>query len=560
MTSIAERGSAGRSTFRRYARRLEAHRLVERGAITEAELIEAVEAVDEAVAAVEGRGFEVTPFAPQPELARAVGLDPSVELWVKDETGNVSGTHKARHLFGVALAHRLAEATPEASHHPGDSRGPGAIRDSGDSRGSEAPRDPVASRGPDDSRGSEAPYAIASCGNAALAAAVLARAVGRALDVYVPVWANPAVVDHITELGGRVVRCPRADGVLGDPAHHAMQAAVAAGAVPFSCQGTDTPTTIDGARTLAYEMVDALAAAATDPGPAALAADPGSDALAADASDSGPDALAADAPDSGPDAMAADDRPGSARLDRVFVQVGGGALATALVTGLAACEGLDRLPVIHAVQPVGNHPLVRAWDRVAAEITGQPPPADNRARAAAAAGMGPLGDEAVRVVTARLAANPQRYMTPWETEPVSYATGILDDVAYDWTAVVEAMLRSGGHPVVAGEDDLRLAHRLARLHTGIDVCPTGAAGLGGLLALLAAGSGAPASLDAAAGLSSAEPDAAGSGTAADSDAAGSGGLAVRPGERVAVLFTGRLRPGDPDPLKPAASTELNSSG
>lgn len=496
MTSIAERGSAGRSTFRRYARRLDAHRLVERGAITEAELIEVIEAIDEAVAAVEGRGFEVTPFASRPELARAVGLDPAVELWVKDETGNVSGTHKARHLFGVALAHRLAEATSEASRHHDDFRGIG------------------------DSRDPEAPYAIASCGNAALAAAVLARAVGRALDVYVPVWANQAVVDRITELGGRVVRCPRTDGVLGDPAHHAMQAAVAAGAVPFSCQGTDTPTAIDGARTLAYEMVDALAADASDPGPAALAADapgPALDALAADASDPGPAALTADA-------------LGPARLDRVFVQVGGGALATALVTGLAAAEGLDRLPVIHAVQPVGNHPLVRAWDRVAAEITGEEAPTDNRARAAAAAKMGRLGDEAVRAVTARLAADPQRYMTPWETEPVSYATGILDDVAYDWTAVVEAMLRSGGHPVVAGEDDLRRAHRLARLHTGIDVCPTGASGLGGLLALLAAGSGTQAG-------------------ASDPDADGSGGLAIRPGERVAVLFTGRLRPGDPDPLK-----------
>lgn len=510
MTSIAERGSAGRSTFRRYARRLEAHRLAERGAITEAELIEAIEAIDEAVAAVEGRGFEVTPFAPRPELARAVGLDPAVELWVKDETGNVSGTHKARHLFGVALAHRLAGATSEASRHHDDFRG------IGDSHGSEAPHASVSSRAPDGSRSPEAPYAIASCGNAALAAAVLARAVGRALDVYVPVWANQAVVDRITELGGRVVRCPRTDGVLGDPAHHAMQAAVAAGAVPFSCQGTDTPTAIDGARTLAYEMVDALAADASDPGPDALAADATNPGPAASASDSGPDALAADA-------------LGPARLDRVFVQVGGGALATALVTGLAAAEGLDRLPVIHAVQPVGNHPLVRAWDRVAAEITGEEAPTDNRARATAAAGMGRLGNEAVRAVTARLAADPQRYMTPWETEPVSYATGILDDVAYDWTAVVEAMLRSGGHPVVAGEDDLRRAHRLARLHTGIDVCPTGAAGLGGLLALLAAGSGTQAG-------------------ASDPDADGSGGLAIRPGERVAVLFTGRLRPGDPDPL------------
>ena len=496
MTAV-EQGGVGRSTFRRYARRLEAYRLVEQGAITEVELIEAVEAVNEAVAAVEGRGFEVTPFAPQPELAGAVGLDPSVELWVKDETGNVSGTHKARHLFGVALAHRLAIADPEAPadtaapHHPGDSRSPEAPCDSVASRG------PGDSLGPRDSRRLKAPYAIASCGNAALAAAVLARAVGRALDVYVPVWANPAVVDRITELGGRVVRCPRAAGVLGDPAHHAMQAAVAAGAVPFSCQGTDTPTAIDGARTLAYEMVDALAAADA-PEPARAPAD----------------------------ALAATDADRPARLDRVFVQVGGGALATALVTGLAASEGLGRLPVVHAVQPEGNHPLVRAWDRVTAEITGEPPPADNRARASAAAEMGPLGDEAVRAVAVRLAADPQRYMTPWETEPVSYATGILDDIAYDWTAVVEAMLRSGGHPVTASEDDLRQAHRLARIHTGIDVCPTGAAGLGGLLALLAAGPGTDSS---------------------------AGGPVIKPGERVAVLFTGRLRPGDPDPLNPLAA-------
>ena len=496
MTAV-EQGGVGRSTFRRYARRLEAYRLVEQGAITEAELIEAVEAIDEAVAAVEGRGFEVTPFAPQPELAGAVGLDPSVELWVKDETNNVSGTHKARHLFGVALAHRLATA------------GPGA------------PADHVVFRSPDDSRGLEAPYAIASCGNAALAAAVLARAVGRALDVYVPVWANPAVVDRITELGGRVVRCPRAAGVLGDPAHHAMQAAVAAGAVPFSCQGTDTPTAIDGARTLAYEMVDALAAADAHR-PARAPADTDTPELARAPADA--DALAA-APGYARAPAAADtDRP--ARLDRVFVQVGGGALATALVTGLAASEGLDRLPVVHAVQPVGNHPLVRAWDRVTAEITGEEAPGDNRARAAATAGMGPLGDEAVRAVAVRLAADPQRYMTPWETEPVSYATGILDDVAYDWTAVVEAMLRSGGHPVTASEDHLRRAHRLARLHTGIDVCPTGAAGLGGLLALLAAGPGAGSSAD---------------------------GPVIKPGERVAVLFTGRLRPGDPDPLNRLAA-------
>ena len=100
---------------------------------------------------------------------------------------------------------------------------------------------------------------------------------------------------------------------------------------------------------------------------------------------------------------------------------------------------------------------------------------------------------------------------------MSYASGILDDITYDWVDIVEAMLASGGWPLVAPEGDFRRAHRLAHEHTDIDVCPTGAAGLGGLLALTAASDG-------------------------------SGAAGVSPGERVAVLFTGRTRLGDPDPL------------
>ena len=199
------------STFERYSDRLEAHRLVAAGAVSSGAPDAAVRELDDAVARVEGHGFEPTPFGPSPELAEAAGVG-RAELWVKDETGNVSGSHKARHLFGVALAHRLASQ--------------------------------------DDDLGESPPYAIASCGNAALAAAVVARAVGRRLDVFVPTWANDAVVARITELGGRVVRCEREPGVPGDPAHHAMRAAIEAGAVAFSCQGTETPAAIDGGRTL----------------------------------------------------------------------------------------------------------------------------------------------------------------------------------------------------------------------------------------------------------------------------------------------------------------------
>ncbi len=453
---------AAQPTFEHYARRLEAYRFVEAGTVPAEAACQAVRDLDEAVGAVEGHGFEPTPFDPYPELADAIGIGDS-ELWVKDETGNVSGSHKARHLFGVALTHRLE----------GADAGAGA-----------------------------SPYAIASCGNAALAAAVVARAVGRRIDVFVPTWANDAVVERITALGGRVVRCEREPGVPGDPAHHAMLAAIEAGAVPFSCQGTETPATIDGGRTLAWEMVDALVG-----------------------HDGG--------------------RP--AHLDRLFVQVGGGALATAVVTGLsdAVSRGdLTRLPRVHAVQPEGNHPLVRAWDTLALElrteeraggsrdrhyfldriVAAQAAPQgtmDNRLRARIAEELARMSDDRLQEAVDRLRDDPERYMRAWEQEPVSYASGILDDVTYDWIDIVEAMLTSGGWPLVAVEDDFRRAHRLAHEHTSIDVCPTGASGLGGLLALCAASEG-------------------------------TGTAGVSAGERVAVLFTGRMRPGDPDPLASAA--------
>ena len=35
------------------------------------------------------------------------------------------------------------------------------------------------------------------------------------------------------------------------------------------------------------------------------------------------------------------------------------------------------------------------------------------------------------------------FMWPWETEPVSVATGILDDETYDWLAVVRGTIESG---------------------------------------------------------------------------------------------------------------------
>jgi threonine synthase len=96
-------------------------------------------------------------------------------------------------------------------------------------------------------------------------------------------------------------------------------------------------------------------------------------------------------------------------------------------------------------------------------------------------------------------------MWPWEDEPKSVATGILDDETYDWLAVATGMLATGGFPVIVDEDTLRRANDTGRAATGIDVDHTGTAGLAGALELHRRG-------------------------------------ILGPDERIAVLFTGVRRP------------------
>ena len=52
---------------------------------------------------MDGHGFRATPFFRSPDLSDALGFDGDGGVWVKDETGNVSGSHKGRHLMGVLI-------------------------------------------------------------------------------------------------------------------------------------------------------------------------------------------------------------------------------------------------------------------------------------------------------------------------------------------------------------------------------------------------------------------------------------------------------------------------
>jgi len=408
-------GDAEPNPFIRYRVLLHAYHLARAGGLADDEFCTLVRRLDRRVGVVDGHGFRATPFARSPELSERLGFSETGGVWVKDETRNVSGSHKARHLFGVLLhlevAERLGLADPA--------------------------RRPL--------------LAIASCGNAALAAAVVAAAGGRTLDVFVPTDADPAVLARLEELGAQITVCPRDGAAHGDPTVARLLQAVADGELPFTCQGNLNGLAVEGGETLGYEIAGALAASGET-------------------------------------------------VDRIIVQVGGGALASACAAALREAAALGALPAaprVDTVQTGAAWPLKRAYDAVTARSGG-------------------AGPEEVRRALRYAARHRSRFMWPWEHEPHSIAHGILDDETYDWLAVVEAMLATGGSPLVVCESRLAQANAVARQTTGIDVDHTGSAGLAGLLALRDAGE-------------------------------------IGAGERVAVLFTGAVRTGSRLPALVAAN-------
>lgn len=378
------------------------HSALARG-LSDERFVELVRALDDAIAKVDGRGFVATPFLQHPTLARELGVS---RLWVKDDTVNVAGSHKARHLMGLMLALEVDRAL-------------GGV-------------------------GEPAPLAIASCGNAALAAAVVARAAARALEVFVPAEADPRVVAALERRGAELTSCLRQPGEAGDPTVQRFRQALASGALPFTCQGPENGLVIEGGETLAFEMISEL-------------------------------------------------RAQQQELDLLVIQVGGGALATAVAGGFEEAHALGlvaRLPRFCTVQTEGSAPLARAYDRVVARIVdsvevGESCPAGRAGRAAWL--LSRVSPVAIEQALRYAATHRSAFMWPWEQTPRSVASGILDDETYDWLAVVRAMLLTGGWPLVVAERTLREANELAQTATGIAVDATGSAGLAGYLALAAQG-------------------------------------------------------------------------
>ena len=376
----------------------------------------------------EGRAFEVPPLTAELSLASALGRTGS--LWVKNETGNVTGSHRGRHLMATLLYLEALSAL----------------------RGETARK----------------VLAIYSWGNAAQAAAAVARAGGYELHAFVPEDVDPAVGAMLALRGAVVEKIPRSSTGKGDPCYLAFQKAIhQKDWMPFACAGNDNWSNIEGGSTLGWEMVMQLA-------------------------------------------------DQSERLDSLVVQVGGGALARSVAQAFEEALPLgiiDALPRIHVCQPEGGFAFVRAYLLALAEIArreglpfdlnydhgGEPmiqlqkTLSFVRSRSAQIQETGVFinrhfDSAGVQSVLKDMAGAPGRYMWPWDgAAPRSLAHGILDDVTYDWFYLLLAVLRTGGWAEILTESTIRDAYLKAQHHTGIPVCPTGASGLAGLIQLIESG-------------------------------------------------------------------------
>ena len=130
--------------------------------------------------------------------------------------------------------------------------------------------------------------------------------------------------------------------------------------------------------------------------------------------------------------------------DQVFIPTGAASLLTGVYKGFRDFNKLgfiDKYPKLIAVQPEGNHPLVRAWkERV----------------------------------------DPFN-IKPWEKPPQTIATGLEDTYPWDGDMGLRALYDTKGYGIVVSDEEIVKAMKLLASLEGIFAEPSGAAGLAGLI-------------------------------------------------------------------------------
>lgn len=353
--------------------------------MSDAQYVKMVQDLDKALEEIDGTGFRETPmYWHQP-----------LNSFIKVEVDNVAQSHKARHLFNAMLYLLAHKNTTE---------------------------------GAELEQLSKRRLAVASCGNAGLAAATIAAAAKWPIDVCIPADANAVVVARLKEVGATVHMIGR-DGTpletvvgsistegSGDPTVTAFRNLVEKGSIPLSVQGPECWAAVEGGQFMAWEVASALAR----------------------------------------------DFPDVNKLGNVYTQVGGGAMGGGLMQGFQrvvsgdldgfSTQKITDLPTLKCVQPEGNNPLGRAFAKMSE----------------------------AKVQSNVAAQNRNDYMFPWEN-PHSVAYGILDDETYDWVTLCNSMSKTNGSVITVNDILVNQAKSIAEYGLGVDVCHTGAAGLAGLL-------------------------------------------------------------------------------
>jgi threonine synthase len=391
-----------------------------------------LERVTDQLRRLEGRDFKVTPLTEEPALASALGW--TGRLWVKNETANVAGSHKGRHLMATLLYLEALRALKGET--------------------------------------TKKVLAIYSCGNAALGAAAVARAGGYELHAFVPADVDRTVAAMLAERGSLVEKIPREGTGEGDPCYLAFQKALRQnGWLPFACAGNDNWSHIEGGATLGWEMLMQLGDRSE--GIDSVVIQVGGGALARSIAQAFEEAL----------------QLGFIRtLPRIHVCQPEGGFPFVRAYLLALAEIARR----------GGRSFDLRYDKGADPVTQLQKAAafarerQDQIQEAAAFAKRSFDTPVVQSVLNEMAGSASHFMWPWDgAAPHSLAHGILDDVAYDWYFLLRTVLRSDGRAEILSENTIRIAYEKAHLNTGIPVCPTGASGLAGLMQLEATGAITP---------------------------------------------------------------------
>ena len=377
--------------------------------------------IDRQMKAFEGKIFQVLPLVESRRLAEALGRKGHISI--KDETSNITGSHKGRHLMGTLFyLEALRKLRKEKRKRI---------------------------------------LTIYSCGNAALAAAAVARAGQYELHAFVPDDVEKTVMDMLAERGAIVEIISRDSTGKGDPCYLAFQRAILEkGWIPFSCSGNDNWSNIEGGETLGWEMILQLKDV----------------------------------------------------LSSLIIQVGGGALARAVSQAWNEFHQLGvvaYLPKVYACQPEGGFPFVRAYYLVLKKIASQnglrfdlyydvnadPKTELKKITAFSTKQQSQIEDlidfvkanfhnDAVQNTLTYLLKHRHEFMWAWDGDPPrSLARGILDDITYDWYYLLLDILRTGGKAEILLEKNIEKAYQLSRDFTDISVSHSGVSGLAGLIQL-----------------------------------------------------------------------------